>query len=1295
MSSVHFESTYDNSQLVNGIRQDNRTVGQWARNIQGNGAVVESTFRNVTRAAEAYLSLRFAAKIGNQIIQTRGEFQQLQIAFETMLGSKAKADKIMSESIALAQKTPFTLLDVTNNIKQLMAMGIGYKNVMDTLKSLGDVAAGVSVPLSRIAINYGQVATLGKLQQREIRDFAMAGVPIIDELAKNLGKAKDEIYDMVSAGKVGFKDVEYAFQSMTEEGGKFYNLMEKQNASVTGQISNLQDKIQVMLNSIGKANEGLIYGSIKGLSELVTHYNEVLDLIKVLVATYGTYKAVIILTAAAQKAMIAAENIAAWFELAKGIRTAKDAQIAFNLASKANPYALVVAGIGALISALIVFSDKTDKAIGVSVDFNKNLNDTTTEIKNNFKAITEAESGTKRQADAIQIVNDKYKEYLPNLLTEKSSLEDIKKAQDAVTSSMAKSLAFKAQGDQLKDLKTNVDDQLTEFYSQIDKSSKKLDNTQKGQFKALVEEYKKEVETNFKTLGYFPQGTDAKFLSLFDQISGKGLSGRNATGLDLAMKGLIRSEIELDTKTNGLKTTYEAYLKALGLTGTNTDDADKKLKTIQQQIDETTKLLVDAEKKMKDLRAPDSTTTIKDLKDQEDVIKSLKTKLETLTGIKKKEIDKQLKNEQDKIKSVQDLANKELEIRQKVEEAKVAAMKDGIEKQKKQAEISYRQELLDITKEEQDYLDSLNKSKGLKSTDKGYITTLPEDTQASFNQRKTLAEQKYNNEIIIINKEAADQIKKIWNQATDAFITDNEREKRAINQKYDDLIKEAKKLGNEDQVAKLNEQRNREIQNSDAKAAIKRIDLEEEVETNKLAIGHTGYRNEQKLLIQKLELLKKYAQERIKILSEIGGKENEAEIKKLKVAVDNADKGITDINEKLSKDTVSIFDNILSTVERITDKFKEQLGLSDEQAKALEDGFQAMSGIADIASGNVIQGTTKLLEASLDLFLKTPEKLSEHFENVQEQIDKILSSVNTASEALSHLNVDSSLQSIAILKNQLKDLAEEAKILNDELANSYYGPRRGDYSTVVTNIIKDAAELNEEIKKLSDRLLQGGLSDEQRKSIEALLESYNSLVSQIDSTVGNIIGSSVSDLKDSLADAFFSGEDAAKSWGDTVNQIISKIAKDQLVTKLLTTPIDNAVNTLLNNYGDGTLSTDEMKTFKDTMTAIYTDVAPAFEEALKGLEELGINYGADISSSQFTGAIKNITEDTASLMVGQLNAMRIDLKAIEESGINRMNILEAGLTHLSKIEENTSYLEKLVTIETAINETNRILIKNL
>lgn len=318
----------DNSEFLKAFEEMHRVLNKTARltDTQANQMAkslmrVEDQSRSTTKAFT-----RLAAQIGGgvglvslskKIVEVRGEFQQLEIAFETMLNSKEKSDRLMMEAVEFAAKTPFTLTDVASNIKQLMAMGVAVEEVMSTMKSLGDVAAGVSVPISRVAINYGQVLTMGKLQGRELRDFAMAGIPLVDELAKNLGVAKSEIQAMVEAGRIGAEEVTKAFRTMSSEGGKFYNLMEKQNASVTGQISNLKDKVEVMFNNLGKSSEGVIYNMISGAATLVENYKDVLSVLTSLVAAYGAYRASLMTMTAIGKASASIQYQAEITELLK------------------------------------------------------------------------------------------------------------------------------------------------------------------------------------------------------------------------------------------------------------------------------------------------------------------------------------------------------------------------------------------------------------------------------------------------------------------------------------------------------------------------------------------------------------------------------------------------------------------------------------------------------------------------------------------------------------------------------------------------------------------------------------------------------------------------------------------------------------------------------------------------------------------------------------------------------------------------------------------------------------------
>ena len=170
--------------------------------------------------------------VAKAAIQASGEWEQFRVSFETMLGSAPAAEKLMNKMQEFAKTTPFQLPQVVQGTKTLLAMGIETEKVLDTMRSLGDVSAGLGVDLNRLILNYGQVKTQTKLTGMELRDFLRAGVPLISELSKNLNVSEAKIKELTSAGKIGFAEVEKAFQTMTGAGGKFANLMEKQSGTL-------------------------------------------------------------------------------------------------------------------------------------------------------------------------------------------------------------------------------------------------------------------------------------------------------------------------------------------------------------------------------------------------------------------------------------------------------------------------------------------------------------------------------------------------------------------------------------------------------------------------------------------------------------------------------------------------------------------------------------------------------------------------------------------------------------------------------------------------------------------------------------------------------------------------------------------------------------------------------------------------------------------------------------------------------------------------------------------------------
>lgn len=326
-----------------------------------------------------------------ELVNVRGQFQQLEIAFSTMLKSKEKANKLMLELVDIAAKTPFDLQGVASSAKQMIAYGSSAENVGDELVMLGNVAAGVGSQLSEIAYLYGTLRTQGRAYAVDIRQFAGRGIPIYEELAKVLGVTKDEVSGLVKEGKVGFKEVEQAFKNMTSESGIYYNLMQEQSKSLTGQLSNLGDAWDTMLNEIGKDTQGIASAGISGLKGLIENYETVGKILIGLIATYETYKTALIVVRIAQDTLTARMELAILVTKAQMI-----AQKALNTVMKANPYVLVATVLAGLVATMWAFHDSTTASEKAQQKFN--------EEQKNFA--NQEEERKKKIEELIRVIQD-------------------------------------------------------------------------------------------------------------------------------------------------------------------------------------------------------------------------------------------------------------------------------------------------------------------------------------------------------------------------------------------------------------------------------------------------------------------------------------------------------------------------------------------------------------------------------------------------------------------------------------------------------------------------------------------------------------------------------------------------------------------------------------------------------------------------------------------------------------------------------------------------------------------------
>ena len=321
-------------------------------------------WQTLLKGATAYFTLQGAQSFISQMVAVRSEFQQLEISFGTMLKSKEKANALMAQMTELAAKTPFGLQEVSEGAKRLLAIQVPAEEVTETLRRMGDVAAGLGVPMGQLIHVYGQVKAQGRLFTNDLYQFMNAGIPIIAELSKVVGKSETEIKDMVSAGKIGFPEVQAVIKNMTSEGGLFFNLMAEQSKSLGGQISNLQDNFDQMLNEIGKASEGVVSGAISGVAYLVENYQTLGKIIAGLITTYGAYRAAIIVnnTLVALSTQLTNGWTVAQLAQYRGLLLLEKAQKLLNATMLANPYVFMATAVAALAAAMFVLTDRTSAA---------------------------------------------------------------------------------------------------------------------------------------------------------------------------------------------------------------------------------------------------------------------------------------------------------------------------------------------------------------------------------------------------------------------------------------------------------------------------------------------------------------------------------------------------------------------------------------------------------------------------------------------------------------------------------------------------------------------------------------------------------------------------------------------------------------------------------------------------------------------------------------------------------------------------------------------------------------------
>ncbi len=358
---INLTVVIDNDEAIKKLKELQNVAKQSTSSVVSDAERMDSAFNNLKGSIAELAGAAALGMFVNKVIQVRGEVQQLEVAFETMLGSKAKAEALMADVINLAAKTPFGLQDVSNATKMLLAYGSTAEQVTDEIKMLGNIASGLSIPLNDMIYLYGTTRTQGRMFTQDLRQFMGRGIPLAEELAKQFGVSKDKVGELVTEGKVGFDEMAKALSAMTSEGGKFNGLMDKQSQTIAGQISNLEDSIYQMFNAIGESQQGTISKGISMVSSLVENYEKVIDVISHLIIVYGAYKAAVMAVAAAQSVASMLKIVKTLYDVAKGAQTAA---AAFSLLSGSTKgwVGLATGVISAIGISMMDFGQKAETA---------------------------------------------------------------------------------------------------------------------------------------------------------------------------------------------------------------------------------------------------------------------------------------------------------------------------------------------------------------------------------------------------------------------------------------------------------------------------------------------------------------------------------------------------------------------------------------------------------------------------------------------------------------------------------------------------------------------------------------------------------------------------------------------------------------------------------------------------------------------------------------------------------------------------------------------------------------------
>lgn len=1312
----------DNSQLRADASESRRLLQGIGQTAETEGDRIDEAFKKIGAAAAGVFAVSQIKNFVTQVATVRGEFQQLEIAFKTMLGSAAQADALMSQLVKTAATTPFGLTDIAQSAKQLLAYGVEADKVNETLIRLGDIAAGLSIPINDLAYLYGTTMVQGRLYTQDLNQFLGRGIPLIEQLAQQFGVAENQVKALVEEGKVGFPEVEQAIINLTNEGSMFGGLMAAQSQSITGQISNIEDAIDTMFNEIGKQNEGVINDALGLVSTLIENWETVGKVLLTVIATYGAYKAAVIAVAAAHKLMNIWGTVQAVLSLSRSIRSAKDAMLLFNMAVKANPLGLVLSVVAAAVSAFALFRDTTDEAADAikaereeAEEFNKRVGESAGKAISTYKTLQAEYKNCKTAHEQRQWIKEsqtKFKE-LGIAVTSVNDAENI-----FVKNTSVMMTAFKKRAEAAA-WQSKVDE---EYAKRIERQMQ-------------LEDQRDKIQAGSKVLGY-----------------SHTTQGGN--------EYVDRSGNWVYTE-QGAKNAREAFNRSIA--------NDPVLNAIDERINRYTKKMSEVSSEFQGLfeQAGTTTKTKAEERDEERAAKE-QQKIANETAQRNEKI----REYSDKVSEA--VTQAEFDIRQ----AQINAMDDGYEKTVAQVQLNYDRLIAENDKRAQKMIEDLKDKKTLEWLNQNPKATKEQEIEYRASLNLTTADLSSEQQAMLRSyAEIARQIQVNGNRAAlDDMLKDvltYEQQRTEIAEEYE---KKRKALYQTDEQGNyvLDESGSPVLRqgvthgnvdelNRQEEEALRRVD---EMFAEREATYQAWCNQIADMTLEQLQQVLERAEQELADLEKNGGaSDKQLSVARAKVATAKNKVQSAQAKNDVSPDKRSVkewedlyktllecekqFESIGNTVGGVAGEIISVAGNITTSSLSMINGIvqlvnmssagiqgtavAAATAISTVEKASVIltiiSAAMQIVMQIVNLFNSDDEK-QEHIEALQGRIDQLQWELDNADIVRLQENSGKAVERVRqalsetyqeLLKNKLAvgdvagawrllftNVSSNSEVLEktaEKLAKAYAnieytadkalgGEKYASAKEQLENIAQQQILIQEQIEaEQSKKKSDGGQIEEWQRQIEELGQEAVQIINDM---VEDIIGGSSSEIASELGDAFFeafqAGEDYAEAWGDKVNEIVADVMKRMLVSKFLEEPLGEIFDKYKKKwFPDGQFAgldavISSLGGFASDLNAVGDDFATIWENLPDSVKSM-FDVTEEATREASEKGIATASQESVDELNGRATAIQGHTYSISENTKIILSVVNMILQSVLNIETHTERISGLVEdVESSVKE---------